>query len=284
MGGFSQASFRVGAAGGWKRRLARSKLRGTEQWAESGDARLLALDFDGVVVDSVGESSISAYAAAAKKWPDVFVRATEEDRERVLKGLRRVRPCVTTGFENLVQARLLQERQASEEEILANWEQLLWHYMEEWGTTRGELVDTFGQERNDWIEQDFQSWLSANAIYDGVADALSQCLRNDSSLVYIVTTKQQHFVHALLGHLAGIEFPMSRIISTTESGTPKGSVLQVCSFPLLSARHQSTSRLTFFQLDPQLPCRSFKARRDWLSARWWKTSSRRWRRSRPTRR
>lgn len=33
-----------------------------------------ALDFDGVMCDSVGESSLSAWKSAEKLWPDVFTR------------------------------------------------------------------------------------------------------------------------------------------------------------------------------------------------------------------
>lgn len=33
-----------------------------------------ALDFDGVLCDSVGESSLSAWKAAEKLWPEIFTK------------------------------------------------------------------------------------------------------------------------------------------------------------------------------------------------------------------
>ena len=80
---------------------------------------LFALDFDGVVCDSVGESAVSAWRAAAAEWPGEFSSASGADRERVLQGLRAVRPVVETGYENLLLARLLLERAAEPEAILA---------------------------------------------------------------------------------------------------------------------------------------------------------------------
>ena len=57
-----------------------------------------AFDFDGVVCDSVGESSLSAWRAAAVQWPDVFrTPEAEAQQERVVEGMRAVRPVVETG-------------------------------------------------------------------------------------------------------------------------------------------------------------------------------------------
>ena len=57
-----------------------------------------AFDFDGVVCDSVGESSLSAWRAAAIKWPEIFTTPeAEAQQERVIEGMRAVRPVVETG-------------------------------------------------------------------------------------------------------------------------------------------------------------------------------------------
>jgi hypothetical protein len=57
-----------------------------------------AFDFDGVVCDSVGESSLSAWRAAAVQWPDVFrTPEAEAQQDRVVEGMRAVRPVVETG-------------------------------------------------------------------------------------------------------------------------------------------------------------------------------------------
>jgi len=78
--------------------------------ASASGRRLIALDFDGVVCDSVGESSLSAFRAAAKLWPDVFgTPAAEARKGELVEKMRAVRPVVETGYENIVQIRALLE-------------------------------------------------------------------------------------------------------------------------------------------------------------------------------
>lgn len=58
-----------------------------------------ALDFDGVVCDSVGESSLTAWKAASVKWPAVFgTSEAEAKKETVMEGMRIVRPVIETGW------------------------------------------------------------------------------------------------------------------------------------------------------------------------------------------
>jgi len=58
-----------------------------------------AFDFDGVVCDSVGESSLSAWRAAEAKWPELFGTAeARAQQDRVVEGMRVVRPVVETGW------------------------------------------------------------------------------------------------------------------------------------------------------------------------------------------
>lgn len=54
--------------------------------------------------------------------------------------------------------------------------------------TCAQLVELFGRVRDEWIAADTASWLSHNAIYPGVADAVRAAMEKDE--VYIVTTKQ----------------------------------------------------------------------------------------------
>ncbi|KAL3000869.1 hypothetical protein AAZX31_09G237000 [Glycine max] len=102
--------------------------------------------------------------------------------------------------------------------------------MEEWDEKRDDLIDLFGKVRDEWLEQDFATWIGANRLYPGVSDALKFA----SSRVYIVTTKQypnplfllfqSHFADALLQELAGVAIPPERIFGL---GTgPKVEVLK----------------------------------------------------------
>ncbi|ONM20532.1 hypothetical protein ZEAMMB73_Zm00001d005170 [Zea mays] len=193
---------------------------------------LYALDFDGVLCDSCGESSLSAIKAAKVRWPSLFEQVDAAMEEWIVEQMYTLRPVVETGYENLLLVRLLVEIQIhsvrkssvadglSIQEILENWSKLKPTLMDEWQEDRESLVDLFGRVRDDWIENDFSGWIGANRFYPGTADAL----KLSSSEAYIVTTKQSRFAEALLKELAGIDFPSERIYGL---GTgPKVKVLQ----------------------------------------------------------
>ena len=106
---------------------------------------VFALDFDGVLCDSVGESALAGWRAAQRLWPHLFsTPAALAERERVVEQMRRVRPVVETGYENVVQVRLLLEG-TSPQAILDGWERLLPDSMTRWGLEREALVELFGR-------------------------------------------------------------------------------------------------------------------------------------------
>ncbi|KAH1199763.1 hypothetical protein GmHk_18G053037 [Glycine max] len=193
---------------------------------------LYALDFDGVICDSCGESSLSALKAAKVRWPGLFDGVDSTTENWIIDQMHTVRPVVETGYENVLLVRLLLEsrtptiRKSSVAEgltvegILENWSKLKPIIMEEWDEKRDDLIDLFGKVRDEWLEQDFATWIGANRLYPGVSDALKFA----SSRVYIVTTKQSRFADALLRELAGVTIPPERIYGL---GTgPKVEVLK----------------------------------------------------------
>lgn len=218
--------------------------------------RLIALDFDGVLVDSVGESSLSALEAARRLWGEAVVPADAELERRglrspLLRDMARVRPCVETGYENVVQIRLLLEGMPADE-LLRDWRaRVLPEAMARWRLERKLLVELFGRVRDDWIARDLAGWLAPNATYgEEVGAAVRACMERGDE-VFVVTTKQAQFTAALLEGLAGLpelarpeheeggkggqtaaaarppgEGGYARIISTTLSGRPKVDVLE----------------------------------------------------------
>eukprot|EP00803_Ostreobium_quekettii_P000623 evm.model.scf_313EXC.3 EVM.evm.TU.scf_313EXC.3 scf_313EXC:25657-29939(-) len=187
-------------------------------------ADLWALDFDGVICDSCGESSISAWKAASKLWPELFnAQCALDKKDAVLEDMRAVRPVVETGYENIVQVRCLLEG-VKVDDVLENWSELLPQYMAKWELARDKLVELFGSTRDEWMAEDLQGWLAPNRMYDGLPEALKAAVEHKE--VYIVTTKQARFTATLLQEMAGFEFPLEKIFSTTVSGQPKTEVLE----------------------------------------------------------
>ncbi|EFN54892.1 hypothetical protein CHLNCDRAFT_24112 [Chlorella variabilis] len=208
--------------------------------AGSAAKELWALDFDGVTCDSVGESSLSAFKAAAKLWPEVFQTPEAEARkEELVEKMRVVRPVVETGYENIVQIRCLLEG-VDPTDMLQRWHDMLPEYMQRWQLDRVELVHLFGSTRDEWMAADLEGWLAPNRIYPGVAEAVRALMQQHE--VYIVTTKQARFTEAILRQMAGISFPPDRIFSQTVSGQPKSEVLE-----MLAARHPHAPSLHFVE-------------------------------------
>lgn len=217
-------------AGNLQNKGLESETLPSKEGLKMGD--LYALDFDGVLCDSCGESSLSAVKAAKVRWPDLFNAVDSSMEDWIVDQMHIVRPVVETGYENLLLVRLLLEtripslRKSSVAEglkiegILENWSNLKPVIMEEWGEDTQALIDLFGKIRDEWIDKDLTTWIGANRFYPGVPDAL----RFASSRIYIVTTKQGRFADALLRELAGVTIPPERIYGL---GTgPKVEVLK----------------------------------------------------------
>ncbi|CAN0824900.1 hypothetical protein LINGRAPRIM_LOCUS1841 [Linum grandiflorum] len=194
---------------------------------------LYALDFDGVLCDSCGESSLSAVKAAKVRWPVLFTGVDSATEDWIVAQMHTVRPVVETGYENLLLVRLLLEMRVPSirtssvaeglavEGILEGWSKLKPVIMQEWGEqNRDDLIDLFGKVRDEWMDNDLTTWIGANRFYPGVPEALKFA----SSTIYIVTTKQGRFADALLKKIAGVTIPPERIFGL---GTgPKVEVLK----------------------------------------------------------
>ncbi|KVH89057.1 hypothetical protein Ccrd_008930 [Cynara cardunculus var. scolymus] len=139
---------------------------------------LYALDFDGVLCDSCGESSISAVKAAKVRWPELFATVDSAMEDWIVDQMHIVRPVVETGYENLLLVRLLLEMKIPSlckssvaegltiEGILENWSKIKPVIMEEWSENRDALVDLFGKVRDEWMEKDLATWVGANSFVE----------------------------------------------------------------------------------------------------------------------
>jgi len=191
---------------------------------------LFALDFDGVICDSVSESSLSAWKHSEQLWPELFNAArAREEKTSVIERLRAVRPVVETGYENTLLCRALLERVEgyTVQEILRNWPEMSEKLMERWQLDRNEMVREFGRIRDDWIKSDFEGWLEPNELYEDVPEALKFLAekRLNEAKVTIVTTKQARFANAILDKMGDVHILEEDLISTTVSGEPKADVL-----------------------------------------------------------
>lgn len=85
-------------------------------------------------------------------------------------------------------------------EIIQNYKALVKDWLQKYNLNDKDMIETFGKVRDDWISNDFNSWLDINTFYDGISGGITDC-RGESVLV---TTKQSRFATALVRH-AGVD-------------------------------------------------------------------------------
>lgn len=119
---------------------------------------------------------------------------------------RAVRPVMETGYEATLIMRLLYEGMSIEMLMDAFHHQIEVLLLRD-QLNVDELKEIFGTTRDEWIAQDFTSWIEMNPLFDGIADKLNQI---DSDNCFIITTKQERFVDHILS-ANQISFPLEQI-------------------------------------------------------------------------
>ncbi len=166
-------------------------------------SHILALDFDGVICDSAGESSHSAVIAAYDKWPSIFNRGRgarpfemSEEFSLLRNTLKSLRPIIETGYENLLLTRYIRSKfetfqpissvegegkiiyekdlQVIIDEIYQQWSPSFRdNLLKSYGEARPDLISLYGNVRDKLMTADFQSWLSKNSVYPHINSLLS---------------------------------------------------------------------------------------------------------------
>lgn len=185
---------------------------------------ILALDFDGVLCDSVDETGISGWKTGGTIWEEM---SAEMPPAEILASFRRARPVIEKGHEAVLLMRLLLDGE-DPEEILRDFPDRAPRVLERSGLDVQALKTLFGTTRDRWRAGSPAAWLAASPLYPGVADWLDA--RAGASDRYIVTTKEERFVaHLFAGN--GVCFPAERVFGL-DRAQPKEAVLRA-----LAERH-----------------------------------------------
>ncbi|MGK7912482.1 MAG: HAD family hydrolase [Synechococcus sp.] len=201
---------------------------------------ILALDFDGVILNGLKEYFQTAWRAYVQIWPPASQPlAAVEPPAGLAEGFYRLRPVIETGWEMPVLLRALMLGE-SEERIVEGWPQVLGKVMEREGGDRSRIVTLVDRVRDEWIANDLDGWMAIQGFYPGTIERLQAWLDGDVR-VFIVSTKEGRFIHQLLKQ-AGVEFPHDRIFGK-EVKRPKYKTLRL----VLEAEGVSADRLWFVE-------------------------------------
>lgn len=217
---------------------------------------VLALDFDGVVCASSGESSYTSILAACEFWPNEVPSIAPNSRlfRQIKDAVHALRPIVETGYENMLLVRLL-HKTAKEagggtldvSELMKTWSPALRDsLLREYGSDKDTMVRVFGDARDKLIAEDMGFWAGLNEVYPWARTAMAS-----QPLDYtIITTKQARFVQAILSHCGIQPPPADRLFDLENPFGAKTKVLQAMLRGLSATSGLSASDLAAAPLLP----------------------------------
>jgi phosphoglycolate phosphatase-like HAD superfamily hydrolase len=197
-------------------------LRHDRQFEEGfvTEPKLLALDFDGVICDTVREGCRSAWRVCREFLPLDGDAPPPELASRFV----RLRPVVEHGWEFPVL--VLSILDGIPEATI--WEAFQTtcraRILEKYRVTPRQLAARFDAVRDRAIAKSVDDWLADQGLYPGMADRLRAALAGGTTL-YVITTKEGRFAHTLL-ETHGVTMPLDRVWGK-EQARPKPELLRV---------------------------------------------------------
>lgn len=182
--------------------------------------KVLTLDFDGVICNTVYEGLRSAWQVCREIRGEDGVSPPPE----VGAAFVRLRPVLEYGWEfpvlllaileGIPEPALLQEFQTTwRQQILAK------HHL-----IPTVLAAEFDAARDRAIQASLTDWLTDQGLYPGLADRLRATLQ-DGVRVFVLTTKEGRFAHKLL-EINGVTLPLAQVWGK-EQARPKPDLLRV---------------------------------------------------------
>jgi phosphoglycolate phosphatase-like HAD superfamily hydrolase len=155
-------------------------------------ARILALDFDGVICDGMAEY----WQTAWRTYTQVWQLDRLEPSPGVAEKFRELRPLIEVGWEMPVLIRAL-TLGISTERMQSSWQRIRDRILADGRLSGVKVSQQLDSVRDNWIQQDPTSWLRLHQFYPGVVDLLKE-LPSRKIQPVIVTTKESRFVTQLL--------------------------------------------------------------------------------------
>jgi phosphoglycolate phosphatase-like HAD superfamily hydrolase len=159
---------------------------------------VLALDFDGVVWDSVNESFEQAWRA----WQQVFGPLAEADKDSMRQKFRAARWQAKDGHDFFVTMMLLSREPGIDVGAMSAAEFRARRDATQGEAQAEEFVKAFYASREQMRLHDFEAWMALQRPYPGIVEALGQ-LRAQVLGMAVATTKDAASAEALL-NAAGI--------------------------------------------------------------------------------
>ncbi len=162
------------------------------QWKLNvNNKQILALDFDGVIADSILECLVTAYNAySIHSGPAQFRTNLDKFNSTEITEFRRTRIFIRRGEDYVF---LLK---AAADHVSLNSQDQFDRFLELNSGLRDEYRELFYSQRKKLQDQDLPSWLALNPLYPGIETFLRS--RIVAERLFVVTTKDLESVHHIL--------------------------------------------------------------------------------------
>jgi len=184
--------------------------------------KLLALDFDGVICDTVHEGCRSAWQVCR----DIVKLNGDVPPPELAAAFVRLRPVLEHGWEFPVLVLAILEGIPESTMFEAFQTTVRQRILEAHHLASKELAARFDAARDRAIARSLDDWLADQALYPGMAERLRAILKGGTE-VYVITTKEGRFAHKLL-EIHGVTLPISQVWGK-EQARPKHELLRVLS-------------------------------------------------------
>jgi len=197
---------------------------------------ILALDFDGVVVDSIKECLVSGYNAYANYRGQKNIERYEQLEAGWATQARQMRNYIRNGEDYVFIAHALAQgapvqQQKDFDDFLARHQQL-----------RASFFEHMVNQRLDFSAAHAEAWTAVNPLYAGMRDFLQHYPNKEN--LYIITTKKLVFVHKILA--ANNISLIDANVRDTAGGESKRQIIE----EILQKRHAAPE--TFHFIDDQI--------------------------------
>ena len=180
----------------------------------------LALDFDGVVVNSVEECLVVAYNAFAEYFHGRKVNSVNEVEPETVLTFKQLRNFIRSG------ADFVYIILAISENMNINNQQEFDDFTNKYEDLRNTFFDLFYLERESFFTQKPESWIKLNPLYDGLNEFLSSYPYKER--LYIITTKKIFFVKKILSFY-GIQLIKNNLFTADDKKNKKDIIQELLS-------------------------------------------------------
>ena len=151
--------------------------------------QLLAIDFDGVIADSILECAVAGYNGyEAYCGRDVRIKTPEEIMSDKLNKFQAMRPCIRSGEDYIYLF------QAIEDGVIIDIQEEYDKFKKIYMDRKKSYYQLFYSTRRMMITSDYENWVGLNPLYKGMRDFLNTM----RSMIYIVSTKASEYIVEIL--------------------------------------------------------------------------------------